>query len=76
MWDSSPSRGAWSGVEMASCSADPAPGHQVAERFSGASVDKHVACKKKRLLCLTLHEGAHPNDKIEFSASAKTRVFA
>lgn len=37
----------WSGVEIASYSANPAPGHQAAEWFSGASVDKQVACKEK-----------------------------
>lgn len=36
----------WSGVEIASCSGDPVPGHQAAERFSGASVIKQVACKE------------------------------
>lgn len=36
----------WSGVEIASYSADPAPGHQSAERFSGVSMVKQVACKE------------------------------
>lgn len=30
-----------------SYSADPAPGHQAAERFSGVSVVKQVACKEE-----------------------------
>lgn len=37
----------WSGVEIASYSADPAPGHPTAERFSDVSVDKQIACKEK-----------------------------
>lgn len=30
----------------------------------------------QRLMCLTLHEGAHPYDKTVFPGSAKTHVFA
>lgn len=37
----------WSGVEVASYSADPAPGHQAAERFSPVSVVKKLACKEE-----------------------------
>lgn len=51
-------------MEIASFSGDLGPGHQAAETFSGVSVDKQVACNKKRLVWLTLHEGAHLYDKI------------